>query len=801
MNNIVDKSLDLIVGDSFGRYAKYIIQDRALPDIRDGLKPVQRRILFGMYGLGIFYNTPYKKSARTVGEVIGKFHPHGDSSIYEAMVRMSQEWKNNIPLLDMHGNKGSIDGDSAAAMRYTEARLAKYSQLMLDNIKKNVVIFRNNFDDSEIEPAYLPSLIPNLLINGATGIAAGFATNIPPYNFNEVVDGIIYTIEHRNVTNKKLMEFIKGPDLPTGGIIQGTDGILESYETGKGKFEIKAIIKENLKDKKIDQLIISAIPYDTNKTVIIKAINDLIIDNYLNGVIEVRDETDRNGISIVIDIEKNKPLDLIKNILFKKTPLQIAYHINFVCINKRRPELMPLNSTVNAFLDHAFDIIIKATNFDLLKAKEKLEILTGLMKAIKILDEVIRTIRISISKDDAKTNLINKFAFSKNQAEAILQMKLYRLSSSDIGIISEDAEKIRIFIQEEEILLNSKKILNNHLKEILRDFKKSFGYERRTIIEEKIQKIEINLQKFINSKDILIYLSRNGYIKSTTKKSALACENFDLNDNLQFDDYLIKSFHTNTINLILVITNIGTLISLPLHLITETKFKDNFDHFNTLINVNDNYKIVTAFNYDKSMLNNVLIIVTKFGLIKKITLKDLNYINNFAKLIKIINLKNNDEIISCNLVPDKLDQEIFIFTKKGNYLRFSSEQAPLIGRNAAGVRAIKLILDDEIVSAIIKQVNLKSKLFVFSLDSYLELPINNLISSNRYNLGKCFFNNKYQSEIINVFLDDKDINLKAIDYADKILNFNSANFQNKKTFTKISPTKLQVIYKLLSKLI
>ena len=697
--NVITRNLDKIMNESFAKYAKYIIQDRALPDIRDGLKPVQRRILYGMYNLGILSDRPYKKSARSVGEVIGKFHPHGDSSIYEAMVRLSQEWKNNIPLLDMHGNKGSIDGDSAAAMRYTECRLSKTGQLLLNNIEKETVIFIPNFDDSEIEPSYLPALVPTLLINGATGIAAGYATNIPPFNPGEVLDSIIHRIDNPNCNIKDISKIIKGPDFPTGGIIQGKDGIIDAYETGKGKFIIRAKFIEKEVNKKMKQLIITEIPYETNKSTIIKAIDDLVYDNKINGIIETRDETDKHGISIVIDIEASKSFEVIKNFLYKNTPLQVSYAINFVCIVDRKPILSPILFVIDSYLKHAYDIIKKTSIFDLKKAEKRNEILEGLIKAISILDDVIELIRKSTSKDDAKTNLSNKFGFTEIQSEAIVQLRLYKLTSTDVKSLREEKDGLNLRIEELKQLLNSDSLLKNHLKKILREYKTLIEYPRKTKIENEIQKIVINDADVLENKDVVVMVTKDGYIKSTSKRSIESSEYGDI--NLKSGDMLINMFNSNTLDQIILITNIGQYISIPCHKIKNLKYKDTPEHLNNILTINSSDEVVCGFN-TKNVLNikKKILICTKLGVIKRVDIRDLNF-SKTAKSSTIMNLKNDDKIISSQLLEDKINYDVICLTKNGLALRFDVNEVPVVGRSAAGVKAMKLLPNDEIISCAI----------------------------------------------------------------------------------------------------
>ena len=692
------KSIDQIMNEGFAKYAKYIIQDRALPDIRDGLKPVQRRILYAMNNLGIYHDRPYKKSARTVGEVIGKFHPHGDSSIYEAMVRMSQEWKNNIPLLDMHGNKGSIDGDNAAAMRYTECRLARIAELMLNNIEKNTVTFIPNFDDSEKEPSFLPSLIPNLLVNGSTGIAAGYATNIPPFNFTEVIDSIIYRIDNKNCHLSSILKIMPGPDFPTGGIIQGASGINEAYQTGKGKFIIRASIEERVVNKKLKQLIVTAIPYETNKSSIIKAIDDLVFNEKINGIIETRDESDKNGVSIVIDVEADKSTEVIKNFLFKNTPLQVSYAINFIAIHNRKPHLMSIFDVLDAYIEHALNVIIKTLKFDLEKAQKRLEVIKGLIKAISILDDIISTIRKSQSKEDSKKNIMIKFGFSEVQAEAIVNLRLYKLSATDVATLKKEESDVETFIKETKTILSSDELLRNYLKKILREYKQIFGSERKTKIEDEIEKIVINDADLMEGKDVVVMVTKDGYLKTTNVRSIESSNYGEF--PLKPGDILLDIFESNTLNHVIVITNKARTVSIPCHKIKNSKYRDLAEHINNLCTLDPNERIIHCFDA-KFPINDeqLLLIATKNGLIKRVSLKEIN----LAKTIKastIANLKDNDEIIASHLIDDK-DYEVVSITKNGYGIRYDINEIPIIGKNTSGVKSQKIATNDEIATCMV----------------------------------------------------------------------------------------------------
>lgn len=733
-NHTLRLSIEEILNSSFGKYAKYIIQDRALPDIRDGLKPVQRRILYAMYSLGIVHSGAYKKSARTVGEVIGKYHPHGDSSIYEAMVRMSQEWKNNIPLLDMHGNKGSLDGDGAAAMRYTECRLAKFAEYMLENITKNTVKFIPNFDDSEQEPSYLPSLIPNLLINGSMGIAAGYATNIPPFNAVEVFDALIHRIDFPNCSLDTIFKIMPGPDFPTGGIINGISGIKEAYETGKGKFVIRGEFSENETNKKLKQLIITSIPYETNKANIIKTIDDLVFNEKISGILEVRDESDRNGVNIVIDIDPSKSLDIIKNFIYKNTAMQVSYAINFIVIHNRKPVLMNMLQVLDAYIVHATNILIRTLKYDLYKAEKKVEILKGLIKAMSILDDVIAVIRKSQSKDDAKTNLMQKFSFTELQADAIVNLKLYRLTSTDVAQVKKEHDDLELLINEIKAVLASSDLQKNAIKKIIRNYKAEFNTQRLTKVEGEIEKIELNEADLIDSKDVIVMITHDGYIKTTTQKSIESSTYGDF--GLKSGDILLDIFPSNTANQVVVITSDGQYISIPCHKIKNTKYKEPAEHINNIITLGYEEKVIAAFQSSALLSSNdELLICTKHGLIKRVDMNELTFAKS-AKSSSIINLKDNDKVVACQVISKNVTAEVVCITQSGLSIRFDLQEIPLLGKTAAGVKAQKLLPNDTIIACICSENPNKHNILISANRGFKRIRFDNIPKLHRANIGK-----------------------------------------------------------------
>lgn len=685
---IFQKDLDDIMSLSFGRYAKYIIQERALPDIRDGLKPVQRRVLYGMYNLGLYYNKSYRKSAATVGEVIGKFHPHGDSSIYEALVRMTQTWKNNIPLIDMQGNNGSIDGDNAAAMRYTEARLSHYGNLMLENINKETVNFVNNFDDSEVEPTILPSLLPNLLVNGSTGIAAGYATNIPPFNLKELIDVIIHRIDSPNCKLESILKLMPGPDFPTGGIILDDDGIKNAYLTGKGKIVIRAkIVNEN------DQLVVTDIPFETNKASIIRSIEEILEANKLPQLEEVRDESDRFGIRVVLqtNTKDEKVLATIKNYLYKYTQLQINYSFNNVVIDKKKPIQISIFNYLDSYLNHAYTILRNAISFDLKKDQKRLEVINGLIKATSIIDQIILIIKKSKDKQDAINNLINKYQFSAIQAEAIVSLRLYRLTNTDILALKEEKKSLDTNIKQYQLLLKDQNALNDHLKEILRSYKKLFNTKRRSTIGGNIEKLVINEASIIEKKELYLVSSVDGLIKTIAYD-----QNKQLNPTslkIKQDDYLSDLIKVSSLNKAAFITNYGNVVVINAHKIKQAKPREIGMDINELTTIKDNEKIVKLV--ELSDQNDRIVLVSKYGMIKQISVNDLVNIKS-TKPTTCMSLKDDDELVCANLISDP-NAELIIITKNAYALRFFINEVNLTGLKSMGVRAIKLKTNDEVI--------------------------------------------------------------------------------------------------------
>lgn len=689
-----DLPLEEVLGDRFGRYSKYIIQDRALPDARDGLKPVQRRILYAMHVEGNTADKGFRKSAKTVGNVIGNYHPHGDTSVYDAMVRMSQDWKVRNVLIEMHGNNGSIDGDPAAAMRYTEARLSAIASELLHDIEKDTVDFIPNFDDTSKEPTVLPARFPNLLVNGSTGISAGYATDIPPHHLGEVIDGTIMRMERPNCTVEELMTVIKGPDFPTGGIIQGIDGIRKAYETGKGKMVVRG--KTEIEDIRggRQQIVITEIPYEVNKANMVKKIDELRLDRKVEGISEVRDETDRTGLRIVVELKKDANAEGVLNFLFKNTDLQIAYNFNMVAIYNRRPKLMGLRDLLDAYIAHQKEVVTNRTKYDLHKARDRQHIVEGLMKALSILDEVISTIRASKDKRNAKDNLIEKFQFTEAQSEAIVSLQLYRLTNTDITALQKEAEELNQKIAELTLILDNEKKLLSVIKKELKEIKKKYVNDRRTLIEAEIEEIKINLEVMIPNEDVMVTVTKDGYVKRTSLRSYSASNGQDL--AIKETDRLLFQEEINTTSVIILFTNKGNFLYCPVHELPDIRWKDLGQHIANIIPIDRDERVIKVMEIKEFNEPNFLLFITKNGMSKRTELIQYQA-QRYSKPLVAINLKDDDEVVDVHLTNGK--KEIFIATYNGYGLWFDEEEVNIVGARAAGVKGINLKDGDYVVSA------------------------------------------------------------------------------------------------------
>ena len=721
-NRIYEYSLEEIMGERFGKYSKYIIQDRAIPDVRDGLKPVQRRILYSMYKERNTYDKPYKKSARAVGDVMGKYHPHGDSSIYDAIVRMSQDFKMREPFVDMQGNNGSIDGDSAAASRYTEARLSKISNEMLRDIDKDTVNFAPNYDDTLMEPTVLPSRFPNLLVNGTTGISAGYATNIPPHNLSEVIDATIHRIDNPNCRLDTLLGFVKGPDFPTGGEAVGADGIRQAYETGRGKIFIRS--KLSIEKNKI---VITEIPYEVNKQVLVKKIDEIRIDKKIDGIVEVRDESDKNGLQITIELKKDANSKNILNYLYKNTELQISYNYNMIAIVNRRPMQLGLIPILDAYIEHQKDVVTKRSRYDLEHDKNRYHIVEGLMKAISILDEVIKTIRGSKNKADAIQNLIKKYEFTEMQATEIVMLQLYRLTNTDIIVLQEEKNNLEKIMAMLEEILGSPDKLNYVIKEELRKIKKEYGTDRRTVIIDEVEEIKIDTTDMIPREDVVVVVTKDGYIKRVSQRSYSASDD---DTYLKDGDYIIGLYNINTSQHVLVFTDMGNYLFLPVYEIPEVKWKDLGKHVSNIVTMSQDERVVSSmpvYNFDD---DRYVTIFTKNGMVKRTKLEDFK-VGRYTKEIGMINLKDDDIVID---VDYSNDNEVFVATKNGYGLWYDIEEVSVVGIRASGVKSIKL-KDDEVVSSSLFNTSCEYITIITDKGTAKRLKLSEIEKTSRANRG------------------------------------------------------------------
>lgn len=694
-------TLEQIMGDRFGRYSKSIIQERALPDIRDGLKPVQRRILFAMNKDGNTYDKGFRKSAKSVGNVMGNFHPHGDSSIYEALVRLSQDWKLREPLIEMHGNNGSMDGDPPAAMRYTEARLSKIAGLMLQDINKDTVEMALNFDDTEKEPTVLPARIPNLLVNGATGISAGYATESPTHNLSEVLDALIYLIKHPTASLDKLMEFIPGPDFPTGGIIQGIDGIRKAYQTGRGRVVVRAKTEiETLRGGR-QQINVTEIPYEVNKAQLVKRINDLRLAKKVEGIAEARDETDRSGLRIAIELKRGANANGILNYLLKNTDLQINYNFNMVAIDDQRPMRVGLKRILTSYLEFQKEIIRRRTQYNLTKAQQRLHVVEGLIKALSILDKVIKTIRASKNRKDAKVNLVKEYSFTPEQAEAIVTLQLYRLTNTDVTELEKEQEQLNSRINEYQLILTNENELAKVLTKEIRAIKKEFGNPRRTKIENHVEKLEIDTKVTVANEDVVVLVSHAGYIKRSSIRSFKASEAEE--NGLREDDYPLLVQQTNTLSHLFMFTNLGHIIYRPIHEIADARWKDTGEHISQTIGLADNEEIIKAMIFDKLDQPGTIIMGTSDGQVKQTAFNDYKPGSRYKSHASVaIKLRDNARVVNVDYYePSNENRSLLTISRQGYAVRYDVADVPVTGIRTAGVRAINLKDDDQVADQIL----------------------------------------------------------------------------------------------------
>lgn len=688
IEKIYDYTLEDIMGDRFGRYSKSIIQDRALPDVRDGLKPVQRRILYTMWESKNTHDKPYRKCAKAVGDVMGKYHPHGDSSIYGAMIYMSQAWKMREVFIDIHGNNGSIDGDGPAAHRYTETRLTKLALVTLKDINRDAVEMTLNYADEDLEPTVLPAHFPNLLVNGSTGISAGYATNIPPHNLSEVIEATVHRIDNPNCRLDTILNIVKGPDFPTGGVVEGKEGLLQAYTTGRGKVVVKAKT-EIVKEKGTHQIIIHEIPYDVLKEQLRKKIEDIKIDKKVEGIADVIDVSDKEHMAkIIIELKKDANAELILNYLFKNTDLQVNYNFNMVAIVNRRPKQLGILEILDAFIAHQRDVILRRTRFDLKKANERLHIVEGLLKAVDILDEIIKIIRSSKNKQDSIDNLVKTFDFTVEQATAIVMMRLYTLSNTDINLLLEEQDNLRKMIEFLTSIIEDEEVLKKQMKISLKEIEKEFGNPRRTEIRDEVTEIKFDAKDMIPKENVIVVATNEGYVKRIPLKSYVSSSGEPT--TLKPGDFIRGLYSTTSLDTLLMFTNLGHYLYVPVHEIVETKWKELGKHISNLIQISADERIISAMILDNPSDN--VIMTTKNGTTKRTNLEEL-IVSRYTKPINAMKLKDGDEVVS--VVKDN-GRAIFV-TETGYYLNIDSNEIPLVGAKASGVKGIN-VKDDVVVT-------------------------------------------------------------------------------------------------------
>jgi len=722
IEKIYDYSLEEIMETGFARYSKEIIQERALPDVRDGLKPVQRRILYSMYIEHNTYDKPHRKSAKAVGQIMGNFHPHGDSSIYDALIRMSQPWKMRECLIDVHGNNGSIDGDGPAAMRYTEARLSKIAAEMLRDIKKDTVEMTLNYSDEELEPTVLPAAFPNLLVNGSTGISAGYATNIPTHNLGEVIDATIKRIDSPNCSLETIMTVLPGPDFPTAGIIEGKEGLVEAYTKGKGKVILKAkteIVENNNKK----QIIVHSIPYEVVKEQLLKKIIDIKLDRKIEGINDVIDESDHEHMArLVIDLKKEANAELVLNYLLKNTDLQVNYNFNMVAIVNRRPRLVGILDILDAFIAHQKEVVTRRTNFNLQVAKKDYHILEGLVKAISILDEVIAVIRGSKNKADAKNNLVDRFQFTMEQAEAIVTLQLYRLTNTDILSIEEEMEKLKKDMYIWEQILNNESALKHVMKSELKIIKKEYATERLTEIKDEVTEIKIDMRSMIPKEKVVVIVTKEGYVKRVSNKSFASNSE---EPGMKPGDYITNLFDVTTQDHIIMFTNKGNYLFIPVHKIPEGKWKELGKHINNIITLSENEFIIASFIYNPKK---ELVSITKNGMIKRTKASEYEA-TRVSKAMVAMKLKQEDEVVSVI----ESGNELISISSLGYYCRFKTSEVPLVGARGSGVKAMNL-KEDQVVDVIVPD-NKEYVTLLTNQNTIKRLKLSELIETGRAKRG------------------------------------------------------------------
>ena len=730
VENISIQPMEDVMGDRYATYAKYVIQDRAIPDVRDGLKPVQRRIIFTMFRNNNVFNKPTRKCAHTVGAVMGTFHPHGDTSIYEALARMSQDWKVRYPLIDFQGNNGSIDGDAPAAYRYTESRLSELSNELVRDIDKKTVDMQLNFDDTEFEPIVLPARFPNLFVNGTEGIAVALATEIPPHNLKEIINATIYRIGHKTATVEDLMQFVLGPDFPGGGIIYESEGLKNIYLTGRGRIEI-ASRTQIVSNKDNQQIIITEIPYKTQKNQLVFEIDKIVHSKAVDGLLEVRDESDWKGIRIVIDCKKDAKVELLLQYLMNKTGLVTSYSTNMVAIVDGRPKTLNLLSYIDAYIAHQVDVVTRKSQFDLDKFKARLHIVEGLIYASLNINEVVEIIKKSKDKADSKLNLMDRYGFSNEQAEAIVTMPLYKLSHTDEAILEQEKATLLKDIETLQGILEDEAKLNRVLVRELKAIAEKYGDDRRTTIEEKQEVAPIDKRDLIAKEEVMVALSRDGYIKRSTLKSYRSSGDNPL-PGLKDGDVLVGAGLLTTTDYLICFTNQGNYICVPVHKITENRWKDEGMHLNAFSTLAANEKIIKGIAVSDFRDDIYLGILSKFGQIKRMPLNLIEK-GKRARPTRNMRLLNGDEVVDVQILSG--NSNLIVIASNGNVTYFNENELNILGTKAGGVKSMSGLGKTNAVALIAFDTEEKSKVIMFTDKGHYRIFDNNHVNlTNR--LGK-----------------------------------------------------------------
>ena len=695
-SGILDVDINKKMRSSYLDYSMSVIVARALPDVRDGLKPVHRRILYGMQGLNLASNGPYRKSARLVGDVMGKYHPHGDSSIYEATVRLAQDFNTRYPLVDGQGNFGNIDGDGAAAMRYTEVRMTKLAEEMLRDINKDTVDFVPNFDENEKEPTILPARFPNLLVNGSSGIAVGMATNMAPHNMNEAIDGIIAYIDNDNISISELNEIIKGPDFPTGAQIMGTEGIKEAYETGRGKITVRAIAEIKTFKNNREKIIITELPYQVNKSALIMKIAELAKNKVIDGISNITDASNRKGINIIVELKRDANAEVVLNKLYKNTQMQTTFGIINLALVNGKPEILNLKEIIRYYVDHQVEVVTRRTKFDLDKAEKRAHIVEGLFIALDNIDRIIKIVRASKDDNEAKEKFYQEFKLSDAQSQAILDMRIRRLTGLERERLEAEYEKLKADIKWFKEVLENNDVLMNVIKEELLEIKSKYGDLRRTVISH--ERTDIEMEDIIKREDVVITLTQFGYIKRMsegTYKPQKRGGRGVSSGNMRDEDFVKELFVTSTHDMILFFTSLGNVFKLKAFEIPEDSRTSRGTAIINLLDLDEGERVTSIIPVEEYDPDMNFLMVTEKGLIKRTPFKEYKNIRKSG--IIAIKLNEDDKLIDVHLTKD--DEDVMLVTKKGLAIRFNEEQVRKSGRNSMGVKSIDLSDDDIVVSS------------------------------------------------------------------------------------------------------